>query len=403
MKGLKKIALVTAIAAAPFAANAELTAMDDTAMSAATGQAGLTIDLSANVKIGEVAYQDEGFIAISGVEFGGAGIVAGNNPTFGVTQNLDNVTIDIDVAGAGANSFKFGMQSQILTTLKDAGIVGASATDFTDQNLSDLSDAISTPLPAGTSAALDAEILKQKTLIAGYRAHLTAGGNSDVTTLDELIVGGIEDGDLVIHLGTTDAWNEMDLNGDGAAESFVVEGADFGLKIGKVALQKSDYVVGSLNAAANTVLVSNLNLAGKIGPVDIIIDESTSAMAVNAYFAVKGGQAGSPSSFGLTGANKAAAAAGNAMSFDFMNVEIGAFQMANTRGANAGASMGYAHAAVTVSNKLANGDDAKGLFIDVKDFSADMDLVDIYVGGNSIGNLYITDLEVTATMDVYGH
>jgi len=49
------------------------------------------------------------------------------------------------------------------------------------------------------------------------------------------------------------------------------------------------------------------------------------------------------------------------------------------------------------------------LFIDVKDFSADMDIVDIYVGTGvpgtktSIGSLFVTDLAVTATMDVYGH
>ena len=43
MKGLKKIALATAVAAAPFAAQAELTAMNDSAMGNVTGQAGVTI------------------------------------------------------------------------------------------------------------------------------------------------------------------------------------------------------------------------------------------------------------------------------------------------------------------------------------------------------------------------
>ena len=45
MKGLKKIALATAVAAAPFAAQAELTAMNDSAMGNVTGQAGVTIEL----------------------------------------------------------------------------------------------------------------------------------------------------------------------------------------------------------------------------------------------------------------------------------------------------------------------------------------------------------------------
>jgi uncharacterized protein DUF6160 len=399
MKGLKKIALVTAIAAAPFAANAELTAMDDSAMSAATGQAGLTIDLSANVKIGEVAYQDEGFIAISGIEFGGAGIVGAAGP--GVTNNLDNVSIDIDVAGAAPGSFKFGMESQILTTLKDAGVVTDTATAFTSADL----DALSARIGRGAvtdaqgGLLLDAEAAKQQALIAGYKAQ-----GAETTTLDQLVYDsstgttGIEDGDLVIHLGTTDAWFETDGTGSG-----IVEGADFGLKIGKIALQQSTYAVGDLNATANTVLLSNLNLGGKIGPVDIIIDESTSAMSVNAYFAVRGGVKDSGSSFGLVGAAAAGASAQNALKVDFLNVEVGKFQIANVRGANAGSSMGYAHAAARISNKLADGSAAKGLFIEVLDFSADIDVEDIYIGGSSIGSLYITDLEVTATMDVYGH
>ena len=52
MKGLKKIALVTAIAAAPFAAHADLKAMDDSAMGNITGQAGVTIELETQVSIG---------------------------------------------------------------------------------------------------------------------------------------------------------------------------------------------------------------------------------------------------------------------------------------------------------------------------------------------------------------
>ncbi|MFN2361305.1 MAG: DUF6160 family protein, partial [Marinobacter sp.] len=45
MKGLKKLALATAVAAAPFAAHAELQAMDDSTMGDVTGQAGVTIEL----------------------------------------------------------------------------------------------------------------------------------------------------------------------------------------------------------------------------------------------------------------------------------------------------------------------------------------------------------------------
>jgi hypothetical protein len=46
MKGLKKIALASAIAAVSAGAQAELKALDDSAMGELTGQAGLTIDLN---------------------------------------------------------------------------------------------------------------------------------------------------------------------------------------------------------------------------------------------------------------------------------------------------------------------------------------------------------------------
>jgi len=93
MKTFKKLALVSAIAAAPFA-QAEMVAIDDALMGEMTGQAGITIELSTEVTIGDVIYTDTdgldngaGSIAISGVRLGGA--------TAGTA--LDNIKIDIDV------------------------------------------------------------------------------------------------------------------------------------------------------------------------------------------------------------------------------------------------------------------------------------------------------------------
>ncbi len=125
MKAFKKLALVSAIAAAPFA-QAEMVAIDDALMGEMTGQAGITIELSTEVKIGSVVYTDTdgldgaaanaGSLNISGVRLGGA--VAGTA--------LDGIKIDIDVdkddglvihlgspdmAGVltGANSVDFGL------------------------------------------------------------------------------------------------------------------------------------------------------------------------------------------------------------------------------------------------------------------------------------------------------
>ncbi|GGE72571.1 hypothetical protein GCM10011533_26190 [Streptosporangium jomthongense] len=109
MKGLKKIALATAIAAAPFAANAELQALNDTAMGDVTGQAGVTIELETRVSIGEFTYTDEGTFAVSDIEIGGAAtsqstsaagyVSSGATATDG--RLLDNLKIDIDIADDG--------------------------------------------------------------------------------------------------------------------------------------------------------------------------------------------------------------------------------------------------------------------------------------------------------------
>jgi len=116
MKGLKKIALVAAVAAAPFAANAEMQALNDATMGTVTGQNGITIDLSANVTIGEIAYQDQGFLAFSGVSLSGQ---AGTD--------LDDIRLTIDVAGDGTD---LGVPALGATYLAGAGfdVSGANET-----------------------------------------------------------------------------------------------------------------------------------------------------------------------------------------------------------------------------------------------------------------------------------
>lgn len=108
MKGLKKLALATAVAAAPFA-QAEMTAMDDALLGEMTGQAGVTIELSANVSVGSFVYTDtDGYVPHSLFELEntdtGAAAAAGtfsmNNIVLGGaggTGALDDIKIDIDV------------------------------------------------------------------------------------------------------------------------------------------------------------------------------------------------------------------------------------------------------------------------------------------------------------------
>ncbi|MCA0911816.1 DUF6160 family protein [Marinobacter nauticus] len=102
MKGLKKIALATAVAAAPFAAQADLKALDDTTMGNVTGQAGVTIELETEVSIGEFRYTDEGYLAVNDISIGGGSVERdANGAVTGVTGMLDDLVIDIDVEADG--------------------------------------------------------------------------------------------------------------------------------------------------------------------------------------------------------------------------------------------------------------------------------------------------------------
>ena len=102
MKGLKKIALIAAIAAAPFAAQAELKTLDDTTMGSLTGQAGVTIELETKVSIGEFKYTDQGSLSVKGITIGGGTVErAADNSVTGVSGKLDDVYVDIDVLADG--------------------------------------------------------------------------------------------------------------------------------------------------------------------------------------------------------------------------------------------------------------------------------------------------------------
>ncbi len=303
MKGLKKIALVAAVAAAPFAANAELQALNDATMGTVTGQNGITIDLSANVTIGEIAYEDQGFLAFSGVSLAGQG-----------GTDLDDIRLTIDVAGDGT----------------DLGVPALGATYL-----------------AGAGFSVDSSIETPQ---------------------------AVTDGDLLIALRSQSGTP-----------------VDFNLSIGEIALAKSTGTVGNLNSAgdAGTVLVSNLSIDGLLGPIDVLINEDSNSLNINAYFNADGN-----------------------LTMPFIGTSLD-FELHNRRGASQVTGMGtsFAHAQVDVS--VVQGHTAgsptaptsiDALRVNVQDFSGDLDLLNINTGGaENIGNVYMTDLAVRADMVIYGH
>ena len=103
MKTFQKIALVSAIAAAPFAAQADLTPMDDALMGDTTGQAGVTIEIDLGtdgIGIGSVVYTDTAHtgevVDTNGVAPGETGYVSTQGSIDGGSVVLENISIGLD-------------------------------------------------------------------------------------------------------------------------------------------------------------------------------------------------------------------------------------------------------------------------------------------------------------------
>jgi len=294
MKGLKKVALVSAIAAVSAGAQAELKALDDAAMGELTGQAGLTIDIESQLSIGEFAYVDAGAVVFKDIYQGGKDDASGNRTM------LDNIRLTLDVAGVDASGnaerFNYGMSE-----VRGLAAVTAAA--------------------GNTNAEFGAVAL-------GDSQDDDAAGNA--LTVDGTRAAG--DGDLVLHFGFTDAWHagggfaayatgagkagtadtvsttSLDDITWADAREIVSKAVDFQYEIGQIALadsgygagiggdvysngrlgqetiQKTDHATGldaDVGGANTTTLISDLKMSGYLGPVDIIIENNGNGFATD--------------------------------------------------------------------------------------------------------------------------
>ncbi|TDT41563.1 hypothetical protein DES49_1659 [Halospina denitrificans] len=108
MKGLNKLALATAVAAAPFATQA-MEPMSDQAMGETTGQAGVTIELSTEMSIDQIAYSqgaDTGSFLVNNLEVGGIGTDAAQG--FGDALDME---INVDLPEQGDTLSTYGSKA----------------------------------------------------------------------------------------------------------------------------------------------------------------------------------------------------------------------------------------------------------------------------------------------------
>jgi len=296
MSIIRKTALAIAVSAVSAGVQAELKALDDNTMGEMTGQAGLTIDLETKYTIGEFMYKDAGSVFLNGISFG-------SNENVQAGGFFDNVRIKLDIAGSGAldvkNAVGDGSTPELGTTAdnlletgfsgvrKVAAIQGAAA-----------SGGGNTAEASKFYDLYDGEITVADAQSAGLIAADGVSSTGPLTVEDRKTYG---DGDLLIHVSYKDAWEKLggisslvengtlgdttfnDLLGAGLSK-----GKDFTFSIDAIGLASSNFNAGDSIGAADvqsyqadgtldtdattTVLISNLDIDGYLGPVDIHIE-----------------------------------------------------------------------------------------------------------------------------------
>lgn len=399
MNKLKRTALVAAISSVSVSGGvvaAEL--LDDDSLEMVTGQAGLTIDIETQVEIGEFAYQDEGFIIFQGMRIGGNSM--GNGTGTG-GELLDNLRMEIDVASPG-ESFSYGFSqvrdiAQMYVDESNADPEFAAAAGGTDPN---------------RGLAIDSE-----------RTY--------------------NDGDLVIHFDFTDGWaNEGGLNdylnaGRFASDNYddvermLEHAVDFRIEIDGIGLGASNYEIGSRGldvdgnhstglhegAAGTTTLMSQIGIQGYLGPEDLHISNNGNGFGADG--SAIGGILGTGNADSKITISAYTIITDMDVYIDIAGVRINDLQIHNRRGDRSGldgtSSFDFAHSirqiyavneAVVSYDDLAAGGNGyvDGVALNAR-FKGDMDIGHISFGDErqSIGSIYMTDMESTTNWTVSAH
>lgn len=249
MKFLKKATLAASIAAFSFAASAELVAMDEMSLAAATGQAGIDIDISLTgsdaISIGEIVYTDTldgdgdgGQLAITGVEIGVADIggVAQTITLLNAVDIKDDGSIVIDSSATNVTGLQFGIAN--IETRASSGLVGSGANLASDINLT------MNVVGSVTTIAQDA--------ITGDTTMSMTGGSVDITSGSATLLNG------AIGIDGLQAYRMVD---DGTGTGTLVR---TGLSTNAV-----------LTFNGNGIGISDLDLAGTIEIADLSIGGTT--------------------------------------------------------------------------------------------------------------------------------
>jgi len=255
MKFLKKASLAVSIAAVSFAANAELVAMDEATMSAATGQAGIDLNITlegANaISVGEILYTD--------TDTGGS--LSLSTVTVGTTSGTLTIENTIDITEEGIMNIATGAVSGLQIGVASVDLVNAAGANsgnlISGLNLSMELGASNTTIGKGT---YDAGVFTadSKTLIDSQSSFKITDGS--LSALDGQVgVSGItfDDNGGNVQVDTT-MW------ADASGFNIKVNSISGDLTLGAVTLGGTTDGNGVFTAGPSigSVGISNIQMAG---------------------------------------------------------------------------------------------------------------------------------------------
>jgi hypothetical protein len=344
MKGLIiKGTLCCAVLAQP--AIAEFSPLNEHEMSNVSGQAGISIELSSNITIGEIAYQDKGYLLIQDFSLGGIG----GGP-------LDNLLINIDVAG-DSEVLNYGFSRMAMYA--NTGLV--------DSSNADVADAV---------------------------AKYNQGGGQYGKVFN--------DGDLVIHM---DSVTDGVSSSNSQAENISAYGTaiDFELGIGAVSNVESSYVAGAMTPSGNSMF-SNITMQGYLGPVDIVVRNATGSTTLASNITAANSRTEIEAHFAVTDLDVDWDSGDLLILFNFDALKLRDVKIHNNRGEDTVGHFGMASVKATIGEAMSNITGVTGLGIYDIDLRTDIDMPHFQFGSApSIGQVYLTDFVITADMVVYGH
>ncbi|WP_097461598.1 DUF6160 family protein [Mangrovitalea sediminis] len=264
MKGLKKLVLVTAIAAAPMVANAQLKALNDSTLGNVTGQAGVTIELSSHMTIGQIKYTDDGSLTINNVEVGGAGVTA-NGAAYATANNtgwtnaLDDAAILIDIAANGDATIDLG---SISGNPIDWGVKVGSI------GIQDSTGATSTTLLSNMEAF---GLLGALNITVHNQDYTPFGATAATSSLELQTAFSVEDMQFDANFVA------VGIRGLSIHHGGYLAAVAAGNTAGATAAQ---FATADLNLYASTPTATSVTLLGSTGPVQVA-QTATSALAID--------------------------------------------------------------------------------------------------------------------------